>query len=431
MTSVMVAAETRIVNLEKGQKEALVFSKRIQAQDAEYQGALRRVLILSSENLPQFYLDGQYRYVSEVPAMSLPAPLNKKIELGQNNNYSAGINFSYLLTDFGQNKKNIAGASEEAKAVEQSKIALELQVKLKISQLFLKLRFQASQMHALLDSWLLAKEQEKDMALRLKSGISSRLDYVKATKESQGFKLKLLQTQREFSESMQDWLIITGENAQQGEFDKVVPEELSAKWITPDHSLVKIQNYNWINEEIDLNPNHPQLLQLDSLKLSSAFKADGVTRSYFPRLQFQARSSIEYPNGPKPEQFQQNAIMLSLVMPIWDGNRRLEQKAAMEYAKLSYELQKENLNDELKGEVRKYKSRLNQLDQEAQVVRDGIKDAETLAQLTYKSYQNGRSQFLEVQSANLKVLEWKTQMDTLEYARSLTLVQLCYLGAKL
>ncbi len=279
LLSLQAYGETRVIELKRGQEEALSYSKRIQAQEAEYQGALRRAAVLRSDNFPQFYIDGQYRYVTEVPEMSLPAPINKKVELGQTKNYSAGVNLSYLVTDFGQTSKNISGANEEAIALEQSKKNLELQLQLKISQLYLKLRFQVSQMRALFDSWSLAKEQEKDMARRLNSGTSSRLDYVKATKESLSFKLKLLQFQREFSEALLDWCILTGQTSTNGEFAKAVPEELSKNWMEPASVSVRIIPTVFQNEISELSENHPQLLQLNHLKLSHEFKSQAITRS--------------------------------------------------------------------------------------------------------------------------------------------------------
>ena len=88
------------------------------------------------------------------------------------------------------------------------------------------------------------------------------------------------------------------------------------------------------------------------------------------------------------------------------------------------------MEDEFENNLNRLNNVISQLKDEIKVAEEGGKEAEALAKLTYQSYVNGRSNYIEVQSANLKVLDWKTQTDSLKYAYSLAEAQMAYLGAK-
>jgi outer membrane protein TolC len=269
------------------------------------------------------------------------------------------------------------------------------------------------------------------MKKRVQSGISSKLDLLNSSKETLNFKLKLMQIQREFSEALQDWYLLIGEIVDQHIFLSPIPDELTNKWheslCTPT-AVIKILPTE-VNVKIStLDLEHPQLQLLQYQIFATDLKRQSIESSYWPKLQLSLRSSLDYPNGPKLERYNQNALMLSFSMPIWDGYHRTEQINSLMNVKRSLELQKEQVQHDLQGAMQKLITSISQLEEEIKVARDGTKDAEDLAKLTYQSYINGKTKYLDVQSANVRVLEWKTQVDSLIYLRSLNVAQIEYLG---
>lgn len=425
------AAPLMQIDLSKGLAESFAYSKKVEGKEAEYQAALERARSLRSDYFPSVFVDGQYKKVSTVPSMTLPAPINRTIELGQETNYSAGINIQYLLTDFGQTSKTLRGANEEALAQKAQHELSKEDLSLNLKNVFYKLRFQTSQLRSLLNAWNLASEQQRDMERRFRSGSSSRLDLLNATKESLNFKLKFLQMQREFSSSLQDWMTLTGEKNYSDKLFRPLPQELGERVDLEPTLVVKVSDFETASSaKVELNKEHPALLQLEHLKLAQEFKSDATFRSYFPKISLGGRSSIEYPLGGKDESYHQNAFYVNLTMPLWDGGKRSGQGGSFDETQRALSLQKKHMEDEFENNLNRLNNMIFQLKDEIKVAEEGGKEAEALAKLTYQSYVNGRSNYLEVQSANLKVLDWKTQTDSLKYAYSLAEAQAAYLGAK-
>lgn len=425
------AAPVMEIALEKGLIDAASYSKKIEAKEADYRAAVERTRALRSDYWPSFFIDGQYKKVSEVPSMTLPAPINRTLELGQKTNYSAGLNLQYLLTDFGQTSKTIKGSEEEAKAQKAVHELGQEDLSLNLKNVYFKLAFQTSQLRSLLDAWSLAREQQKDMERRFRSGTSSRLDLLNASKETLNFKLKFKQMQREFSSALQDWMTLTGQKNHSDKLLHPLPEDLASRADVESSLAVKVLSYeNGKELPSEVDRHHPALLQLEHLKLAQEFKSDASLRSYFPRITLGARSSLEYPLGGKDESYRQNAVFLNLSMPLWDGGKRSGQGGSFDESQRALDLQAQHLENEFNDNLSRMKNIAAQLEEEIQVAQEGGKEAEALAKLSYQSYINGRSNYLEVQSANLKVLDWKTQVDSLKYARSLVLAQAYYLGVK-
>ncbi len=419
------------VDLAKGMAEALVYSKKVEGKEAEYQAALGRAKSLRSDYFPSLFIDGQYKKVSTVPSMTLPAPMNRTVELGQETNYSAGINIQYLLTDFGQTSKTVRGADEEALAQKAQHDLSKEELALNLKNVFYKLRFQTSQLRSLLNAWNLASEQQRDMDRRFRSGTSSRLDLLNATKETLNFKLKFLQMQREFSSTLQDWMTLTGEKIYSEKLVRPLPQELEGHEELAATLSVKVTEFEKAPLiKMGVNKDHPALLQLEHLKLAQEFKSNATFKSYFPKITLGARSSIEYPLGGKDESYHQNAFYVSLTMPLWDGGKRSGQGGSFDETQRALSLQKKHMEDEFENNLNRLHNMSLQIKDEIKVAEEGGKEAEALAKLTYQSYVNGRSNYLEVQSANLKVLDWKTQTDSLKYAFSLVEAQAAYLGAQ-
>ncbi|MBF0300194.1 MAG: TolC family protein [Oligoflexia bacterium] len=177
-----------------------------------------------------------------------------------------------------------------------------------------------------------------------------------------------------------------------------------------------------------LNLKHPALLQLENLQLAQKLKAESIERSYYPRVNIGARTSLDYPDGTKNENYYQNSIFVTLTMPLWDGGKRSGQIASYYASERFLQSQRENLKREFESTTKKMNQILFQLKEQMNISQTGIKDAETLAKLTYQSYINGKSNYLQVQNANLKVLEWKTQIDFLLYTKNQAIAQLEFLG---
>jgi outer membrane protein TolC len=132
--------------------------------------------------------------------------------------------------------------------------------------------------------------------------------------------------------------------------------------------------------------------------------------SLFPKLQLQAKAGWDYPNGPVLERIQQNTVSASLTMPLFEFWRTRHEAAEKSSLALSMQARMEQTEKDLQRDLYKIRDQLLALKSERDTLTNICDETTQLARLIYSAYQNGRSSFLEVQSANLKALDARVQV---------------------
>lgn len=103
-----------------------------------------------------------------------------------------------------------------------------------------------------------------------------------------------------------------------------------------------------------------------------------------------------------------------MAMPLFEGGRinyLRDSKMAESYG---IEESRWQLQSDLDRNLQKAKAEVLGLRSQRDIAEAGVAEAEKVAKLTYNSYKSGKTSYLEVQSMNLKALEWKVQLATIK-----------------
>jgi outer membrane protein TolC len=118
------------------------------------------------------------------------------------------------------------------------------------------------------------------------------------------------------------------------------------------------------------------------------------------------------------ETIQQNTVGISASMPLFDWGRTNSQVKAARDQAASYEKKRDQAVLDLTRDWRKAVDLLASLQDQQAFNRRSVEESKELVSLVYESYKNGRSSFLEVQSANFRaqqaaVLSARTDVQVL------------------
>jgi len=170
-------------------------------------------------------------------------------------------------------------------------------------------------------------------------------------------------------------------------------------------SLIKI------NQEIERmklkkpTVENPRIKSLKLLAESHKLNALAEESKRFPKVALKLKSSYDYPNGPVLEQIQQNSMLISLSMPIWDGGAIASRRNAESAIAYSYEAKAHKIENELLRDWNKWSTELRYLKNIKEVAKKLRIEAEKVASINLKAYRAGQIKFTEVESANFKELE--------------------------
>jgi outer membrane protein len=191
-------------------------------------------------------------------------------------------------------------------------------------------------------------------------------------------------------------------------------------------SLRALSQYEKINlNEDDLN-RHPLLKMHAATAESYRLSADSLSSNLLPKLSLFAKTSIDYPNGPILEKINQNTIGVALTMPLFEGSRSTNESFEKQNQMKAFENRREQARTDLLRDWHKASDQLKGLRDKIDIFYKSVNESEERAKLVYSSYRIGRSNFIEVQSANLYALEAKVQSTTNDVQ---ILIQLAYLAS--
>lgn len=399
------------------EQEALKSSYNAKALTAEVDALKNKVDAQHSQLLPKINLEGSYKYITDVPTLKFPGGATTKF--GDNQNYSIGPVLSWTLLDFGSTKKSVNGLQAQEKAKSAEKESNNRQILLNARLAYFKIQLRLEQQRLVSDSLKLVESQHKDIQNRINAGSSNRIDLLSAHKEVLNLKLQSRQIQTELKADIRDLYTLMGRS---DSIDPLVPIEVDD--ITSSVSaLSKYQKDNI--DSLDLT-QHPLIKMHTANAESLRYTAESFNANQLPKLSFFAKTSIDYPNGPILENFNQNTIGVNLTMPLFEGSRSQNEAAEKQNMAIASENRREQVRTELIRDWKKAQDQLSGLRAKVEFYKDLVKESEERSKLIYASYKIGRSSFLEVQSANLQALEAKVQSTTNDVQ---VLIQLAFLAS--
>lgn len=410
-----LAKSLNVLTLRELESEMINQSLDIKIKSYEVDAAKEKREALPSNHIPRLTLDGNFKYLSEIPEINM-AP-GRTLKFGDNKNYSIGPTLSMTIFDFNSKEnlqtsldKNLSSKENEAKG-------LKANILFKVRFHYLNIVFLQEKRNLISESLKVANKQLKDVIAKNRFGSGSKLDLLTAQKEVHELESQLKEI----------------------DFN-VTAEQIELYKIT-FHQKIKnadlIGNTNRLENLNDLQSrfmNYKQFAQdagsnakVKSMKdLSDSFEsqAQSISKQRYPKINLIARTSLDYPNGPDLNAFNQNTIGVSLSMPLFDGGEISHNVNEKNLQAMALKTQAINEERNINESVFLATKRIENLQEQNEIIQKKTDETSEIAYLMYKSYQDGRATFIEVERANVKRRESKLSLSSNQYQIILNLIQL-------
>lgn len=405
------------LSLRESEIQALENSFSKKAVNAEYDSIKNKIYSQQSLRYPKLTLEGNYKYISEIPTLNFPG--GAKTAFGDNTNYSIGPALTWTLWDFGSIKNSIKGFEALLKSKDAEKNLSNRQILLNVRLAYFRVQLRIEQQKMVADSLKLAESQHRDIQNRLSAGLSNRIDLLSAHKEVLNLQIQSRQIQSDLSADLRDLYALIGQN------DSLNPD-LQIKVDPLTTSLSSLSKYGTNELETNNLNQHPLIKMHTANAEASRLSAESFSSNKLPKLALFAKSSIDYPNGPILDNIHQNVIGLSLSMPLFEGGKSTNEALEKQNLAIASENRREEVRTNLIRDWKKANDQLNALKDKLQIYKMAVSESDERSKLVYNSYRIGKSSFLEVQSSNLQALEAKVQSTTNDVQ---ILIQLAYLAS--
>lgn len=417
MISAAAGEQVAQLSLKEIENQALEASYGRKTISAEFDAVKNKIEGQESLLYPKIFLEGNYKYVSEVPTLSFPGAT--KTAFGDNKNYSIGPILTWTLWDFGSSKKSIKGTEAVLKSKEAEKSLSNRQIILNVRLAYFKVQLRIEQQKMVADSLKLAASQHQDIKNRVSAGLSNRIDLLFAHKEVLNLKIQSRQIQSDLSNDLRDLYALIGQN----DFFETNIQTMVDPLESSLTSLSKYETTGILANHLD---QHPLIKMHTANAEASRLAAESFSANKLPKFFLFAKSSIDYPNGPILKEIHQNTVGVSISMPLFEGGKSSNESLEKQNLAIASENRREEARTNLIRDWQKANDQLQGFKDKIQIYQTSVSESAERAKLVYSSYRIGRSNFLEVQSANLHALEAKVQSATNDVQR---LIQLAYLAS--
>ncbi|MDQ3230387.1 MAG: TolC family protein, partial [Pseudobdellovibrionaceae bacterium] len=382
---------------------------------------------------PRLSLDGNYRYISEVPEVNLGP---QELQLGYHHNASIGPTLSYEIYDGGVDSKATASNERNLRAEHKDRDGMRLRMIMDVRLAYARVQMGIEELHQVNESIRVVQAHLKDTQQRLKAGSASRLELLAAQREELQLNLRYSQTQTNLAEGLQhlgtligvtrfpEPMVPVGMRLKQASREALNPN-IVIDLETMRTSLRRLQT----GVAREPNAQHPSLQAWDDRLAAVRLMAESRDHESRPKVQAFAKSTYEYPHGPLDETVWQNAVGVSVSLTLYDGGLRQGLTAQKTAEAQINAMKKSQILRGFQESWNNARSRLDQMHTQANILRDSIHRSQQEADLTAVNYRAGVANYLEVQRSNNQVLEARTALLRLEAQMLVQLATLNYLSA--
>jgi outer membrane protein TolC len=417
--------ETLTLELASIEEETLAHSPLLAATRQVAQGAEDQTHAQRSRLWPVLSVDGSYRYQTEVPTIKVN-PLSPGIELGDNPNYSIGPALAWLAWDSGAIKNSAKALSHQAAAREQDVRATENQLRLAARVGVFHVQGSAERLRLLADGLRLAQAQRNDVRVRTQAGAASRQDLLQAETEVLSRRTQFREAQTALAIEIRSLLALSGAV---GNFDlaRPLPADLAAhrpeSIPAPTLSIV-LESPTGLRARFasvsdrPFDPARPEIISLGHQAEAARKSAQVARAGNGPTLQLAAKTSLDYPNGPVHEEINQKTVGAVARWSLFEGNRVAHEVRGQESLARASEEKRQQMEEDLVRDWQRARDRLAGLTEGETLNKESVDQQRRFSLMVYDSYTAGRATFLEVQAANLGLLQDQvrlviTQVDIL------------------
>lgn len=405
-------AEEGLLSLADAEQAALETSLRLKSAGHRVEAARWAQAAQRSLLAPSLFLKGSYRYLAELPKFSAN-PAAPAVEMGDHDNYSVGVSADWMLWDFGVVRRTAASLSGQWTARLFDQKALALNTRRAVRQAYLKALGQAEGLELRADALRLAQSEEGDVRQRAQAGAASRQDALQAHVEVLTRQRDLRRAQSDWAETLRDLFSLLHSESTEDlsrPLSRRVAQNLPSDVPRPTYTLaleepeVLLKRFSPA-ETADFNPRRPDILALLSEAESHQQAALAAQASRGPQVRASAGVDREYPNGPVRETIHQKMLGVAAQWPLFEGGRPARTQKKEEALAQAATVEADQGRDDLWRDFQKARERYAGLLEVRTWDLQAVDQRGQLAGLVYASYQAGQSSFLEVQAANLGLLE--------------------------
>ena len=359
--------------------------------------------------LPRLTLDGNLKYVSEVPSISV-APNAPSVPFGSHLNYSIGPTLSYTLWDGGGFRDNYKSNSKMLDSRKEDERSKNSQVDASVKLAYVHAQLGLEQVRVYADSVKLSQKQAKDIRIRKEQGSASELDMLSAVKDLRTYELGYKQKQAELAATLYDLTALVEENLRLN-LTEPAPQgfENAGLWLVLDPLDQTVKTESLTEPEL-MNEAPPQIKSQLLLSESLDLQAKAQKAAYHPRIDVSARTSLDYPDGPVLKRINQNTLSVNLTMPLYEFSKVDHLVAQKNFEAESAKYLAQQMESDARRDFSKAKENLRSLRKQDLDAQELVKQSEKLAQLNYDAYRYGRLKFTDVQAANLRLQEAKLNL---------------------
>lgn len=414
MPLVLASDRTVSLSLNGVQRKALQTSEPLAAARSDHSAADSRTGAQYSLFFPKLGIDATERYVSNIPSLNIIP--GRSIPFGDNQNYSVGLGLSWTLWDSGATYHSWKSAQAIEGQKKHEVRNAELQITLGASIAYFKVLLASAQLNSVGEALELARAQYRDIRGRFASGTASKVDDLSANREVLDFESKHLLAKSDLSRALHELFALTGDN---DSYDLSNPATTALPATAVQKATLVVETEPLASalaafDEKHLtdsrpSPNHPRIAAWTQQVAALNQAADSVSAGHWPKVQVAARTSLDYPNGPNLEQVQQNTIGVTLTWSLFEAGRVSKETGEKRMLAEASDHRKGQTQIDMIRDWSDSRDQLRVLHEQQRVNSDSLRESEQIAKLTYASYKLGRTNFLDVQNANLRALNAKIQ----------------------
>jgi len=179
---------------------------------------------------------------------------------------------------------------------------------------------------------------------------------------------------------------------------------------------------------MEFDQDSPRLSAMESMKEYYEYLSEQSRSALQPKLILNAGAYLQYPNGPIKESVFLGKAGASFSLPLFEGGKNSSQAKAKKHEADAAGHDKEDTRQTLLLLFKISKDSLYGLSNEEKILKEMIKDAEETSKLAYEAYKAGSVTFLEVDNANLQLLESRIALSDLEISKLNSLAAIDSLG---
>ncbi len=273
------------------------------------------------------------------------------------------------------------------------------------------------------NSLKVAQKQLKDVSSKQRFGSGSRLDLLTAQKEVHELESLLKETSFNIeAEKSELYKVSSSQKIKEINFES--DQNYLEKLEFIKNRFISYKSRNYITIE------NARIKSLKDQSESLENHASSISKQRYPKVNLFAKSSLDYPNGPDLTPFNQNAVGITLSMPIFDGGELSHSAGEKQNQALALSHQVLNEERNLNESIQLLLKRIDNLTEQNEIIQKKIIESNEISKLLYKSYLEGHTTFIEVERANVKSREAQLNLSTNVYQITFNLIQLANIAGE-